>query len=104
MRIFAQMKPPPRFINLGQFIDPIPDEYSKWFIDGFIAYTHRYSSNPAVLARFDRMKMAWLESVAAAARQGDREDEAKGFYPDQAIASPSFVQEQGPYPYRFGWR
>jgi hypothetical protein len=104
IRIFAQMKQPPRFINLGQFIDPIPDEYSKWFIDGFIAYTHRYSSNPAVLARFDRMKAAWLESVAAAARQGDREDEAKGFFPDQAIASPSFVQNQGPYPYRWGWR
>jgi hypothetical protein len=104
VRIFAQMKQPPRFINLGQFIDPIPDEYSKWFIDGFIAYAHRYSSNPAVLARFDKMKQAWLDSVAAAARQGDREDESKGFYPDQPIASPSFIQDQGPYPYRWGWR
>jgi hypothetical protein len=104
MRIFAQMKQPPRYINLGQFIDPIPDEYAKWFIDGFIAYTHRYSTNPAVLARYPLMKREWLESVAAAARQGDKEDEAKGFFPDQAIQSPSFIQDQGPYPYRYGWR
>jgi hypothetical protein len=104
VRVFAQMKAPPRFLNLGQFIDPIPDDYSKWFTDGFIAYSHRYSSNPAVLARFDRMKAAWLEGVAMAARQGDREDESKGFYPDQPIASPSFIQDQGPYPYRWGWR
>ncbi len=103
-RIFAQMKAPPRFINLGQFIDPVPDEYSKWFIDGFIAYAHRYSSNPNVQAKFDKMKLQWLDAVAAAARQGDREDESKGFYPDQPIASPSFVQDQGPYPYRWGWR
>lgn len=104
VRVFAQKKQPTRFINLGQPIDPIPDDYAKWFIDGFIAYAHRYSSNPAVIARFDRMKAAWLDAVAQAARQGDREDEAKGFYPDQSIASPSFVQDQGPYPYRWGGR
>ena len=104
MRIFAQMKPPPRFLNLGQFIDPVPDDYCKWFIDGFIAYTHRYSSNPAVIARFERNKAAWIDAIAAAARQGDREDESKGFFPDQPIASPSFIQDQGPYPYRWGWR
>jgi hypothetical protein len=104
VRVFAQMKAPPRFINLGQFIEPIPDDYAKWFIDGFIAYAHRYSSNPAVLARFPQMKAAWQSSIAQAATQGDREDEAKGFYPDQSIASPSFIQDQGPYPYRWGWR
>jgi hypothetical protein len=105
VRIFAQMKQPPRFINLGQFIDPIPDEYSKWFIDGFIAYAHRYSADPAVKARYREMKTEWLDSIAQAARQGDREDEAKGFFPDRSIASPSFIQDQGPYPYRWGgWR
>ena len=104
VRIFAQMKMPPRFINLGQFIDPVPDEYSKWFIDGFIAYAHRYSSNPAVKAQFNGMKLSWLQSVAAAVVQGDREDESKGFFPDKPIAAPSFIQDQGPYPYRWGWR
>jgi hypothetical protein len=102
-RIFAQKKAPPRFINLGQYIEPIPDDYSKWFIDGFIAYSHRYSSNPSVVSRFEIRRQEWLDSVGAAARQGDREDEAKGFYPDQPIMSPSFIQDQGPYPYRWGF-
>ena len=102
MRLFAQKKAPPKFTSLSQPIEPIPDDYSKWFIDGFIAYAHRYSSNPNVKARFERERQIWIDGVAAAARQGDREDESKGFYPDQSIASPSFVQDQGPYPYRWG--
>lgn len=104
VRLFAQMKAPPKFTSLGQFIDPIPDEYSKWFTDGFIAYAHRYSSNPAVKAQFAQHRQLWIEGANAAARQGDREDESKGFYPDQGLSAPSYVQDQGPYPYRFGWR
>jgi len=103
IRTFAQMKAPPRFVELSEFIEPIPDEYSKWFVDGFIAYAHRYSSNPAVLNRFEPMRRVWLDAVAAAARQGDREDESKGFYPDTGVMSPNYVQDQGPYPYRWGW-
>jgi hypothetical protein len=105
VRLFGQRKAPPRFRNLSEYIDPIPDDFSKWFYDGFIAYAHRYSSNPAVLARFDRMRQVWLEGLVAAAKQGDREEEAHGFYPDQPIQAPSYVQDQGPYPYRWGlWR
>lgn len=103
MRLFAQRKAPPRFKSLSEYIDPIPDDYAQWFIDGFIAYAHRYSSNPQVVARFQQVRQNWLDAVAAAARQGDREDESKGFFPDQPIQAPSFVQDQGPYPYRWGW-
>jgi hypothetical protein len=104
-RLFAQRKAPPRFVNLQQYLDPIPDDYMKWFTDGFIAYAHRYSSNPAVTAKFQMMRQNWLDAMGAAAKQGDREDESKGFFPDRPIASPTFVQDQGPYPYRWqgGW-
>lgn len=102
-RTFAQRKTPPRFVNLSQYIDPVPDDYAKWFTDGFIAYSHRYSSNPAVLNRFPMMRQQWIDAAGQAARQGDREDESKGFYPDQGVMSPNYVQDQGPYPYRWGW-
>jgi hypothetical protein len=104
-RLFAQRKARPRFVNLQQYIDPIPDDYAKWFIDGFMAYAHRYSSNPAVIARYKGMKLEWLEAMEAAAKQGGREDEAKGFFPDKPIQSPTYIQDQGPYPYRWqgGW-
>jgi hypothetical protein len=103
MRLFAQMKAPKKFRNLSEYLDPIPDDYSQWFIDGFIAYSHRYSSNPAVIARFEPARQKWLEAVGQAAKQGDREEEAFGFYPDSPIMAPTFIQDQGPYPYRYGW-
>lgn len=103
-RLFAQRKAPPHFTSLSQYIDPVPDEYSKWFHDGFEAYAYNYSSNPSVQAKFDRKHELWIEAASAAARQGDREDESKGFFPDKPIMSPSYVQDQGPYPYRWGWR
>jgi hypothetical protein len=102
-RLFAQLKAPPAFQNLGEYIDPIPDDYSNWFTDGFIAYAHRYASNPSVLARFPQQRQLWLEGLAGAAKQGDREDEAKGFFPDKPIMAPSYIQDQGPFPYRYGW-
>jgi hypothetical protein len=102
-RLFAQKKAPLPFVNLSDYLDPIPDDYSNWFTDGFIAYAHRYASNPDVAARFDQARQKWLEAVGQAAKQGDREDESKGFYPDQGIMQPSYVQNQGPYPYRWGW-
>jgi hypothetical protein len=103
MRIFAQRRTPPRFTSLSEYIDPIPDDYSKWFTDGFIAYSHRYSSNPAVAGRFELKRQQWADAAFAAARQGDREDESKGFFPDQGVMSPNYIQDQGPYPYRWGW-
>lgn len=103
MRLFGQRKAPLPFTRLGQTLDPIPDDYAQWFEDGFIAYAHRYSSNPTIKARFEPMRAHWLEAVGAAAKQGDREEEGYGFYPDRPIAQPSFVQDPGPYPYRWGW-
>jgi hypothetical protein len=103
VRLFGQKKAP-YFTNLQQKLDPIPDDNAKWFRDGFIAYAHRYSTNPNVVRRYPIMRQEWLDSVAQQARQGDREDESKGFFPDRAIAAPGFVNDPGPYPFRWGWR
>jgi hypothetical protein len=92
------------FTKLGQKIDPIPDDQSKWFRDGCVAYGHRYSTNPAVKARFATMKADWFGAMEMATKQNDREDESKGFFPDKSVMSPSYVTDPGPYPYRYGWR
>jgi hypothetical protein len=101
VRLFVQKKAP-YFTRLNQKLDPIPDDQSKWFRDGFVAYAHRYSSNPQVKIRFEAMHQHWIQAMAQETRQNDREDESKGFYPAQGVMSPSYVQDQGPYPYR--WR
>lgn len=103
VRIWAQKKAP-RFINLKQTIDPVPDDEEKWFRDGCVAYAHRYSSNPAVKQRFEPMKADWFGAMEMATRKNDREDEEKGFFPDKSVMSPSYVTDPGPYPFRYGWR
>jgi hypothetical protein len=103
MRLFAQRKAP-TFTTMQQKLDPIPDDYSKWFRDGCVAYGHRYSSNPQVRARFPQMKNDWIAAVEGAARQGDREDENKGFFPDRGVMAPGGGGDTGPIPFRWGWR
>jgi hypothetical protein len=103
VRLWAQ-KRAPRFWKLKQTIDPVPDDESKWFLDGCIAYAHRYSANPAVKQRYEPMKLAWQGAMADETKQNDREDESKGFFPDKSVMAPGYTTDPGPYPYRYGWR
>lgn len=103
MRLYAQRRAP-IFTVLNQLLNPIPDDQAKWFRDGCIAYAHRYTTNPAVSAKFESKKMQWIAAMEAETRQNDREDENKGFFPDKSIMSPSYTTDPGPYPYRYGWR
>lgn len=103
MRFFAQ-KQAPVITDLQQKLDPLPDDYLKWFRDGFIAYAHRYSSNPNVIKRYPVMKAEWLKAMLEAAKQGDREDEGKGFYPARGLLSPEYYSDPGPgNPYWRQW-
>jgi hypothetical protein len=101
MRLFAQKKAPV-YTNLQNKIDPVPDDEVKWFRDGFIAYCHRYSANPAVKAGFEMKKQEWFASMATQARANNREDEGRGFFPAQGVMSPQYVGGYAPgYPF---WR
>jgi len=98
MRLFAQKKAP-TYTNLQQKIDPVPDDEVRWFRDGFIAFCHQYSANPAVKARFEIKKLDWQNSMAAQARANNREDEGKGFFPAQGVMSPQYTGGYAPgYP------
>lgn len=103
IRLFGQMKAP-TYATLQDKIDPVPDDNSKWFRDGFIAYAHRYSATPSVKARYGPMKQEWLAAMGAAAKQGDREDEGRGFFPDRGILNPEYYTDPGPgNPYWRQW-
>lgn len=82
--IVAQARPT-RFTLMSQLLDPITDDFAKYFQDGFIAYAHRHSSAPVVRGRFEQMKADWLRSISEALGQGDRETSDVGFYPDRGI-------------------
>jgi len=103
IRLFGQKKAQ-RFTSLLQTLDPVPDDHSKWFRDGFVAYSHRYSTNPNVQRRYQQMKLDWLNAMAAEAKQDNREDESKGFYPAQGLLSPQYYTDPGPgNPYWRQW-
>jgi len=103
MRLFAQMKAPV-FTDITLKLDPIPDDQTKWFRDGFIAYCHRHSSVPAVKARFPQAKQDWLMAMAQATKQADREDENYGFYPATGLLAPEYYTDPGPgNPYWRQW-
>ena len=99
MRVFAQAKAK-RFVQLSDSLDPIPDDYSQWFETGFIAYACRYSSVPQVKARYPQMKAEWLASMAEAIKQGNREPESYGFYPDRTVTGDNYGYWDNPLPGR----
>jgi hypothetical protein len=103
IRLWAQKKAPV-ISKVTQKLDPVPDDEIKFFRDGCIAYACRYSSNPGVKAQFPMKRQEWIQAMQQATVKNNREEEAHGFFPDRAVASPSYVTDPGPYPYRYGWR
>jgi hypothetical protein len=86
LRPVGQMRPP-MFTATGNLLTPIPDDYSKYFEDGFIAYCHRMSANPAVKAQFEARKADWMQSMMDAKKTGDKEKQDYSFYPERGILS-----------------
>jgi hypothetical protein len=70
-----------RFTALTQTIDPIPDAYSQYFMDGFIAQCYRRHPDPKIRSKFNDEYKLWLTSLDAAVKQADRELDDYGFYP-----------------------
>jgi hypothetical protein len=70
----------PRFFNLQQYLNPIPDSLEWAFKNGFFAECYRRSPEPKVRAKYQQEKQMWLESLDKAVRQYDREPDDFGFY------------------------
>jgi hypothetical protein len=72
---------PARFSSLGQFINPIPDDFSQYFMQGFRAYCYQRSPEAKIRERFQTEYQLWLKAIQDAEGQADREMEAYGAYP-----------------------
>jgi hypothetical protein len=64
---------PPRFTDVGQTLDPIPDSFSRAFFRGLESECLIASPNPADVKRGQTAKIAWLNALMGAMKQGDRE-------------------------------
>lgn len=95
VNVLAQ-KTQPKLLNLESTLDPIPDDYSSYFRDGFITYLHRHSANPSVKSKFEKLKLQWEADLFKASGQGDRETENASFVPESSIMDNATVVPIGP--------
>lgn len=79
-----------QFMNLGQYLEPIPDDYFKYLKDGFITYLYAFSPNKATRERFDTSYKLWMQALDAAVRQGSREEDDWGFVPNSNVMDTGY--------------
>jgi hypothetical protein len=103
VNVVAQCQAPPPFLNLSQFIEPVPDDYAQWFRDGMYVWTHKMSPNPQARSSFMSMSGLWIKAMMDACKQGDRETDNAGFVPERSIMGPGGDWSVGPAnPYGWG--
>ena len=106
--LFAQYRPfsssDGPFTSLSSTIEPIPDDFAKYFYDGFVALAYGYSPDKALRGKSIDMWQRWMMALDDAKKQGDRERDNNGFYPATSMLQQPFTIYPGPaYPYPLPW-
>lgn len=92
------------FTSFDQTIEPIPDDFAKYFRDGFIAMAYAHSPDKSIRGKYMDMFNNWKNALMDARRQGDRERDNNGFYPATSLIQQPFTIFPGPaYPYPLPW-
>jgi len=94
-------KKPVKFSSLGQYLEPIPDDWFTYLQNGFFCQCYRRSPDPKVRAKFEDEYKIWMASLDAAVRQGSREQDDFGFVPSYNVMETSWgwnpVSPSNPY-------
>lgn len=98
----AQYKPV-RFTSLGTPIDPIPDEFSQYFMQGFKAYCYQRSPEAKIREKFAVEYPLWQAALLQAEGQGDREPESFGAYPSNDLMGTSYPDPGPAWPFGYPW-
>lgn len=88
---------PVRFASLSQFIDPVPDDYSEYFKQGFVAFCYQRSPEAAIRSKFPAEFQLWQKALMDALGQADRETESFGAYPSDDLMGTGW-DSPGPRP------
>lgn len=75
----------PQFTALGQYLDPIPDDFFKYLKRGFVTYLYEFSLDPRVRSKFKDSFQIWMAELDAAVSQGSREEDDWGFVPSSNV-------------------
>lgn len=97
-RAFAFSNGP--FTQLSQTIEPIPDDFAKYFRDGFIAMAYKHSQDPRIRGKAQDMEENWRKSIMNSRQQMDRERENQGFFAASVVQqSPGSLFPGPAYPF-----
>ncbi len=106
--VIGQMRPPMFGTGrtgsspLNQLLDPLPDDYAKYFRQGFITYCYRHSPEEKIRGKFAAEYQLWIEGMTEATKKSDRERDSAGFYPTRGIMDNPFGTYLGPsYPFPY---
>lgn len=74
-----------QFTSLGQFLEPVPDDFFSYLKTGFFAQCYRFHPDPKQRTKFQMEYDLWMKSLDAAVRQGSREEDDWGFVPTSNV-------------------
>lgn len=80
-------KTAPKYVNLTDLIDPVPDDFAPNFRRGYSAYANDYSPDPKAQSAFPALHQAWLQSMADAMNSSDRESSSYSLLPATYVTS-----------------
>lgn len=95
VNVIAQAKPT-IFTSMSQMLDPVTDDFAGAFRQGFITYCYQMSPDAKVNGQFNNKWALWQAALLGASKQGDRERDNAGFYPDRGVMAPGDVGPIGP--------
>jgi hypothetical protein len=95
IRVIAQARPP-QFVNRQQTLEPVPDDFASYWMEGFRAYCYERSPDPSVKAQFAAKERKWMDGMLEAVRKGNREPDSYGFYPDRCVVDTGMPGPIGP--------
>jgi hypothetical protein len=78
---------PPTFTALGQFLDPIPDDYAPAFMDGMVAYFYGQVTDPKIRVKHGDAVNLWMKSLKESKISQDRTRDASIMYPATGVMS-----------------
>lgn len=95
---------PPTFTVMSQKINPVPDNFSRFFFRGAQSECLMASVNPGDMKRGEQMKAEWLNALALAIKQGDRELDSYALQPVTGPVEPYYGPRQPRTPDNpYGW-
>lgn len=85
-----------KLTSLASFINPIPDDYARFFQAGYETYCLQSSPNPSDQTKGEKRYPLWLKAMMDCRKQGDREADAYALLPATSPVEETYGGRRNP--------